>query len=203
MGTSPQAMVIKCRSLLNEPLGQNDPQRTDPEILQWLDDATTDFISKVVADAFPELVKEVTFLGSTWTIPSDYLKLLQVRATHLVDSESVEETVQILGVDNEYILDSFAGSLGIFAVFDAAKLKLTSDVVQGRVKYLSKPASFVQCEESSLKPEFDDPIINRTVAFALSKINDEGADFYLGRYNERIAAENERYRGTDVERMRA
>jgi hypothetical protein len=202
MTTSSQEIVLRCRSLLNEPLGQNDPQRTDQELLQWADDSTNDFISKVVADAFPELVKVVSFIGATWTIPTDYLKLLQVRATHLVDTESVEETVQILGVDNEYVLDAFLGSMGIFAVFDEAQLKFTSDIIGGTVKYLSKPNSFVQCEESSLKPEFDDPIVNRTVALALSKINDEGADFYLARYDQRIAAENERYRGTDVERTR-
>src|ERR1041384_2746251 len=144
MTTSPQEIILRCRSLLNEPLGQTDPQRTDGELLEWADDAVNDLMSKLPADAFPELVKEVTFLGATWEIPTDYIKLLQIRATHLVDDESVEETVQILGVDEEQLLDAFLGEMGVFAIFDEAQLKFTSDIVGGRVKYLAKPASFVQ-----------------------------------------------------------
>jgi hypothetical protein len=199
-------MVLKCRSRLNEPLGQNDPQRTDAELFDFLDAAVADYVSKVPGDAFPELVTTATFTGTYWSIPTDYIKLLQVRVNHLVvaddlTTESVTETAQIVEVDGEYIADHFPDTLGAYAIFDTARIKVGPNAVTSYAKYLSSPGKYADCEESGLRPEHDEPIVNFACALAALKIDDDAAPF-MALYDKRVQAEQVRYGAAlDIERV--
>ena len=156
------------------------------------------------ADAFPELVTVATFTGSFWPIPTDYIKLYQIRVNHLVvgdsGSESVTETAQILEVDGEYVADHFPDTLGAYAIFDAGRIKVGPNPVTSYAKYLKQAGKYADCEESGLRPEHDEPIVNFAAALALTKIDDD-ASVYMGLYEKRMAAEQARYGpALDIER---
>src|SRR5437867_1795204 len=112
------SLVAKVRSNINEPYGNDDAQRSDAEITSWLEDAQEDYVSRCPADSFPELVTESVFTGSSWTIATDYLKLLQVEVNHTVSGTETEITIAyVLPVNGAYIADHYDGGVGCWARF--------------------------------------------------------------------------------------
>lgn len=206
MGTTPipittsAALVDRVRSNINEPASNQDPQRTDSEIAQWLTDGLDDYIAKVPADAIPELVVHETFSGTYWPISNDYIKLLHVVIDHAVTpsgatiSTTLVEQCKILDIDEEYyalFAPSWAGSWAKFdRIGDAHVIKAGPNCYSGTVTYIGIPGGLATCNVTfPLTREHEEPIVNYATAMALAKLNDEDAPRYLERYEMRVAAE--------------
>jgi hypothetical protein len=193
-------LVDRVRSNVNEPFSNDDPQRSDSEIAQWLTDGMYDYVSKVPADAIPECIMQATFSGSYWHISSDYIKLLHVVIDHAVTptgattSTTLTEQCKILDVDEEYIRLYHPPTAGAWAKFDkygsTKSIECGPSCYSGTVTYIGLPSSVASCNVTfPLTDGHAEPIVNYATAMALAKINDEDAPRYLERYEMRIAAE--------------
>ncbi len=193
-------LVDRVRSNVNEPAGNDDPQRTDQELAQWLTDGIYDYVSKVPADALPELVVHETFSGTYWPISNNYVKLLHVVIDHAVIpmgstvSTVVTENCKILDIDDEYVALHQPSWAGAWAKFDRIGsehvIKAGPTCYSGTVTYIGLPGSIASCNVTfPLDAEHEEPIVNYATAMALAKINDEDAPRYLERYEARVASE--------------
>ena len=198
--TTSADLVDRVRSGINEPAGNDDPQRTDSEIAQWVTDAMYDYISKIPADAVPELVQQATFSGTYWHITSDFIKLLHVNLTHTITvtgattSKTLIEQCKVLDIDEEYIAlysPPWAGAWAKFGKVGSTKsLCMGPNAVSGTITYIGLPASVASCNVTfPLTMGHEEPIVNYATAMALAKLNDADADRYLERYERRVAAE--------------
>jgi hypothetical protein len=198
MATSAE-LVDRVRSNINEPFSNDDPQRTDQEIAQWLTDGLYDYVQKIPADGAPELVVHSTFTGDYWEIPADYMRLLHVVVSHTIGGiQVVTEQAYVLNVDEVYLCQWYPGGLGAWARFDRIGsthvIRSGPNVFSGTITYIGLPNSLATCNVTfPMGAEHEEPIVNYATAMALAKINDEDAPRYLERYNERIMAENGRY----------
>lgn len=197
--TTSAELVDRVRSNINEPAGNNEPLRTDPEIAQWLQDALFDYIQKIPADATPELITHRTFTDNYWVITSDYLRLLHVVIDHTISgTTTATEQCYVLNIDEEYIALYMPPYMGAWAKFDKIGaddvIKAGPNSISGTVTYLGLPSEISSCNATfPLDLEHEEPIVNYATSKALAKINDEDAPKYMELYNMRIAAENERY----------
>ena len=200
MTTSAQ-LVDRVRSNLNEPASNQDPMRSDQEIAQWLDDAVRDYISKIPADAVPELVVHKTFSGTYWSITTDFIKLLHVVISHgctpsgATTSTTLAEQCKVLDIDEEYMALYSPSWAGAWAKFDrigtAHVIKAGPTCYSGTITYIGIPSSIASCNVTyPLNFMHEEPIVNYATSKALDKINDEDAPRFMEMYNMRIAAEN-------------
>lgn len=205
--TTSANLIDRVRSNANEPAGNAEPMRSDSEIAQWLDDGIRDYISKVPADAVPELVCHKTFSGEYWPITSDYIKLLHVVVSHGVTpsgatlSTTLIEQCKVLDIDEEYYALYAPSWAGAWAKFDRVQTSTLTDTnthaikagpncYSGTVTYLGIPDSVADGESVfPLTAQHEEPIVNYATSMALAKINDEDAPIYMEKYNMRVAAE--------------
>jgi hypothetical protein len=199
MTTSAQ-LVDRVRSNINEPAGNADPQRSDEEIAQWLQDGMFDYISKIPADAVSELITQATFSGTYWHIEPKFVKLLHVVIDHAVTpsgattSTTLTEQCKILDVDEEYFAlyaPSWAGAHAKFGKVGSTKsINAGPNCLSGTITYIGLPATIASCNVTfPLTMGHEEPIVNYATAMALAKVNDEDAPRYLERYEARVAAE--------------
>jgi hypothetical protein len=199
IATSAQ-LVDRVRANINEPFSNDDPQRTDQEIAQWLQDGVLDYISKVPADAIPELIVHETFSGTYWPVSNNYIKLLNVVIDHYVTptgstaSTLIKEQCKVLDIDEEYFALYAPAWAGAWAKFDRIGddhvIKAGPNCYSGTVTYIGIPGSISSCNVTfPLTASHEEPIVNYGTAMALAKLNDEDAPRYLERYEMRVAAE--------------
>jgi hypothetical protein len=209
-------LIDRCRSNLNEPAGNAEPMRSDSEIAQWLDDAVRDYISKIPADAVPELVVHATFSGEYWQITTDFVKLLHVIIDHGVTpsgattSTTLVEQCKPLDIDEEYFALNAPSWAGSWCKFDRVQTSTISDTnahvikagpacYSGTVTYIGIPSSITVVNTTTgitynasfhLTAQHEEPVVNYATSMALAKINDEDAPVYMDKYNQRVMAEN-------------
>jgi hypothetical protein len=198
--TTSAELVDRVRANINEPAGNQDPQRSDQEIAQWLADGMYDYVSKIPADAIPECIVKATFSGTYWHITSDFIKLLHVVVDHAVTpdgstaSTTLTEQAKILSIDEVTLSLYTPPWAGAWAKFD--KLGSTKCIIagptcySGTITYIGLPANIASCSVTfPLTMGHEEPIVNYASAMALAKLNDEDAPRYLERYEARVAAE--------------
>ncbi len=202
--TAVATLIERVRSNINEPLTNDDPQRSDQEIADWLQEAQIDYISKVPADAFPEIIEEVFQSGGAWTVALDYIKLLQVLVNHNVPiGGSTVETAYVLPIDGEYLAQRWPSGLGAWAKFHENAIRYGPQAISSTITYQRQPRALGDiCVESELDDEHDGAIVLYATAMALNKLNDEDADKYMSAYTTRVEAEQSKHgKESDVERV--
>jgi hypothetical protein len=198
MTTTASTLITRVRTNVNEPTGQVDPLRTDVEILQWLEDAVHDYMSKVPVDAFPTLLAAATFSGSTCNFPTDFLKIVEVIVNHTISTSSSTSTTEItrayaLASDEGWLAANW-GAIGAWVQFKAGSLVVGPSPIAGTMSYIKMPSSMSTTSSTfGLPAQHEEPIVNYATAMALGKINDTDAERYAGSYNARIAAERQKY----------
>ena len=201
--TTSTDLMNRVRSNIYEATGA-DVHRTDAEIYQWLQDALHDYMAKLqnipeeaFADAFPELLMEANVASFPWTIPADFAKLLAVHVVHSVGGESVTDVAFVMRVPESYMVLRQDASLGAWAQVQnpsTPRIAAGPNATTGLVKYRKAPTSILTPGSPvDFGSEHEDAIVNRATAFALQKINDQEADWYLKQYESRVMAEISKY----------
>lgn len=194
--TTSADLVARVRTNINEPIANADPQRLDFEIAQWLQDAQLDYISKIPADAIPELVEEKLAVGNQWTRTADFVKLLHIVVNHTISGTVTRsEQATILNIDEVYITLYNPGAwTGAWAQFRKDVIEFGPNAIGATIRYIRVPANISDCNGNfELDIEHEEPIVNYATAMALAKINDADAERYLQRYVERIQFEHQKY----------
>jgi hypothetical protein len=191
MSTTVLDLVQRVRSNINESPATIDPQRTDDEIARWLQESQLDYISKIPADAVPELIEEVVSGDSSWTRAADFVKLLSVQVSHTISGTStITEPATILSIDDDYQVQYYPFLLGAWAQFRKDVIAFGPNAYLAYIRYQRAPADISDvCATFEMDAEHEEPIVNRATAKALSKINDADAERYMTLYNDRVAAE--------------
>ena len=191
MSTTVIDLVTRVRSNLNETPATIDPQRTDEEIARWLQDSQLDYISKIPADAVPELIEQVTASGTSWTRAADFIKLLSVQVSHTISGTStLTEPATVVAIDDDYLVQYYPFLMGAWAQFRKDVVAFGPNAYSAAIRYQRSPVDISDiCATFELDPEHEEPIVNRATAKALTKINDADAERYMTLYNDRVAAE--------------
>ncbi len=193
-----QEMLFVLRSKLND-LGVK--VFSEAELIAAINAGLYDYVSKIPSDAVPELVKVTTFSGSTWSIASDFTKILHVVVSHGVTpsgsttSTTIVEQCKILDVDEEYYALYAPGWAGAWAKFSSGagghQIKAGPNCYSGTVTYIGIPSAITSATASfPLGQEHEDPVMNFAAGMSLAKVNYQASQGYLERYDMRIAAEN-------------
>ena len=201
MAITAAELVERVRTGINEPAANAEPQRTDKQILQWLSDAQHDYVAKIPADSVPDLIKETAAsTGSSIPYPEDYLKAFQVLVEHTISvSVTKVDPATMLEVDEQYLALNYPGVLGAWALFREGGIQVGPDAVSSVLVYQRCPTPLVDlCDEFELGCGHDVPVVDRAIALALLKINDEGSPSSLELYGERVQAEGSKF-GQKVE----
>jgi hypothetical protein len=188
-------MVERVRSQINEPASTTDSLRTDFEIAQWLQDGQLDYISKIPVDALPETIEEEAPVGDTWTRPDGFVKLLVILVNHAISSTvTQQEEATVLSVDESYLTLYYPGGLGTWAQFRKNVIAFGPNATGATIRYQKVPTNISDpCATFGLNVEHEEPIVNYATAKALAKINDADAERFMALYNDRVAAENNKY----------
>jgi len=191
MTTTVIDLVQRVRSNINESPATIDPQRTDEEIARWLQESQLDYISKIPADAVPELIEEVTASGSSWARAADFVKLLSFQVSHTISGTStVTEPATVLAIDDDYAVRYYPFLMGAWAQFRKDVIAFGPNAYFAYIRYQRAPADISDvCATFELDAEHEEPVVNRATAKALDKINDADAERYMTLYNDRVAAE--------------
>ena len=198
--TTSDALLARVRSNIFEVTG-GEANRTDNEIYVWLNDALYDYVAKLPADAFPELVVEASVTWP-WTIPPGFSKLIEAIVNHTVGAGPIQEVAYLLDGDESYIrLAQAAGSLGAWVQIRATTIDAGPSPIGGTVKYIRIPNDINGAGKTlELGLEHEGPLVDRATGYALMKINDEDSQVYMAHYEKRIAAEIGKFQGLgDVE----
>lgn len=189
--TTSDDLVSRVRTNINESSTVTDPQRTDAEIRQWLDDAQNDYIAKVPPENLPELFTDTTSVTSPWTIATDYVRLIQVLVNHTISGTTTTiEPAYILQADEVYIVQRYSGGIGAYAQFQNNKIAFGPNPITADIRYQKHATSLHSAGVTfTLRERHEDPVVNYATFMALNKINDEDADRFLTAYKERLAAE--------------
>lgn len=193
--TTSADLIARVRSNIAETEATIDPQRTDVELARWLNDGQLDYVSKIPADAVPELIEEATPTGSTWTRPDDFMKLLHIVVNHtLSGSTSLSEEATILAVDEVYLTLNYPTGYGAWAQFRKDVIAFGPNAFSATVRYIKVPEDISDpCAVFELDPEHEEPVVNYATAKALNKINDADSSKYMDFYANRVNAENGKY----------
>lgn len=200
--TTAAELVERVRSNLNEPLRNEENQRSNEEILKWLTEGQHTYVNDIPADSVPMLVTESPVSsGSPIPIPLDYLKPFEVKVSQTISGTTMgTETAIILQVDNSYMVDHWpSGSLGVYAIFREDGIKIGPSASGGQLVYLRCPAPLVDlCDTFELGCGHSDPVVFWATAMGLAKISDVDAERYLAAYQQRVRAENMKF-GQELE----
>jgi len=194
MATSASDLIERVRANINEAERVEDPARENWELLMWLTDGLMDYTSKIPGDAFPELIKQASATGNSIPIPSDYIKTLQVKVTHSIPSGTATEIASILEADEEWLLLNHPVGMGAVAIFRADRIDIGPNATSGILTYQKSPTPILDpCGEFPLSSCHENAIVDYATAKALAKLQDAGAEIYMGLYNARVQAEQGRY----------
>ena len=195
MTISTQLMSRVRTNIFESTAATGEVSRTDAEIYVWLNDAQHDYVSKLPPAAFPELLEKSAATTFPWTVPANFSEIVEVLVSHTVSGTvAIMEPAFWLEPDQSYLSLRWTDGLGAWAKFEKMGTALVVDAgpqsTTGFVIYRRAPTSIngtnLPCD---LGDEHDDAIVNRATAFALQKINDADADFYIKAYEARVAAE--------------
>lgn len=199
-------LVSRVRSNIYEVSG-GEEHRTDAEIRVWLNDALQDYMARlavlpeeIIDGMFPGLLVHVTVTSFPWPVPTNFAKLISVHVTHLVGGESTTDMAFFFTSSQSYMTLRQTGSLGAWAQFQnnatgtAPVIAAGPEATAGLVKYRRNPGDLIAPGQPvDIDTDHEEAIVNRATAFALQKINDEEADWYLQQYEKRIQAEISKY----------
>lgn len=196
MTTIASDLVTRVRSNINEPSTQVNPLRTDLEIIRWLQDGVSDYLSRVPVDAMPTLLAVATFSGSNCSFPTDYLKIAEVLLTHTVSGTTVTaiDKAYMLGPEDGWMAQNWPGVMGAWCHFSNGKMNFGPFPASGTVSYIKLPVSMSTASDTfGLPTNHEEPIVNYATVMALNKVNDADAERYLGAYNARVSSERAKY----------
>jgi hypothetical protein len=163
-------------------------------MIQWLEDGVHDYMSKIPVDAFPTLIVNATFSGSTCSFPTDYLKVVEVIVNHTVSGSDTQIVrAYALAADEGWLAQNW-GNIGAWVQFRAGSLSVGPNAISGTLSYVKTPAAMSTGSSTfGLPAQHEEPVVNYATAMALGKVNDTDAERYLSAYNNRIAAERAKY----------
>lgn len=199
--TTAANLITRVRTNINEPSGQTDPLRSDTEILQWLEDGVHDYLCKIPADSIPSLLAVQTFSGNTCSIPTDYVKIVEILVTNTISGSTTGvDKAFVLKADESFLANNWATGFGAWAQFRNGQLYVGPAAVSGTLSYLKRPTAMTTSSVTfGLPAQHEEPVVNYATVMALGKVNDADAERYLVAYNARIQAENGKFTAGEVE----
>jgi hypothetical protein len=196
-------LLGRVRSNLNEP-DSSDALRTNPEILNWLNEGQFDYLHKVPLEHFPELTASSTFSGSQCGLPSDYLFFHSCTVNHTIST-----TPSVTGVDDCFVLKPgdtyfqiyYLGVLGAWCQVTGKTLSCGPSPIGGTLTYVKMPSTLSTTGTTfTMGMEHEAPIVNFATAMGLLKINDADAETYLKLYADNVQAKQTRGESKEIER---
>jgi hypothetical protein len=200
--TAASELITRVRSNINEPSTIDDPQRSDVDILAWLDQGMYDYVHKVPMESFPELIVQSTFSGSTKTLPTDYMLFCGAVVNHTLSGSttSVDE-VWVVKPGEDYFIRNYPENMGAYCQFTGAIINFGPRVFAGTLTYIKTPTHMTTSSITfPLGSEHEVPIVNYATALALAKVNDADAPNYLALYTDNVNAKSGRTEAAAVER---
>lgn len=197
--TLASALVTRVRANINE---STEKDRTDPQILQWLDDSQYDYLHKVPMQHFPELHTSVAFSGSTCAIPSDYMFFLGLTVNHTISGTFTEICdAFMLSPGETYLIQNYPGNIGAWGQIANGQLKAGPNVFSGTLSYVKKPAAITASTVTfGLGIEHEFPLVCKASSLALLKLNDADAAAFNQLYDDNVEARKSRGESDDIER---
>lgn len=195
-------LLTVVRSNINEPSTITDPQRSDTELLAWLDQAMFDYLQKVPREHFPELIQRTTFTGTYIAVPSDYLFFHSMVINHTLSGTltGVDEC-WVLDPGETYFVNNYPGYMGAYCQFVGANINAGPNCFAGTLSYVKRPTHITTGSITfGLNHEHETPIVNYATALALAKVNDADAENYLALYTDSVAAKIGRQESKSVKR---
>jgi hypothetical protein len=195
-------LVTAVRSNINEPSTLADPQRTDTEILYWLDQGIFDYMHKVPQEHFPELTTNKTFSGSQCAIPSDYMFFHSLTVTHTLSGTFTGvDDCWVVGPGESYLINNYPGYLGAWCQVSGNSISCGPQVISGTMTYVKEPTHLTTGSVTfDVGHEHETPIVYYATSMALSKVNDADAEVYMQRYSDNVAAKVGKRESGDIER---
>jgi hypothetical protein len=195
-------MVTRVRANINEPSTVTDPQRTDTEILAWLDEALFDYMHKVPQEHFPELTSEKTFSGSACGIPDNYMFYHAMTINHtLSGSTTGVDDCWVLSPGDTYLIQNYPTSMGAWCQVRGGTISCGPYAISGTLTYVKSPSHLSSTSVTlDIGHEHETPIIAYATAMALKKVNDADAADYLAVYADNCKTKKERGESGNVER---
>jgi hypothetical protein len=203
MTTTAGDLVTAVRSNINEASTATDPQRSDTEILYWLDQGIFDYMHKVPQQHFPELTTNQTFSGSQCGIPTDYLFFHSLTVTHTISGTTVTEISDcwVVSPGNTYYVQNYVGALGAWCQVSGKTFSTGPQVVSGTLTYVKEPTHLTTASATfDVGHEHESAIVFYATSMALSKVNDADAAGFMERYNDSIAGKVGKKESEDIER---
>ena len=192
--TLASGLITRVRSLILESVAN---QRTDAEILQWLQDAQIDYFTKVGILAFPNLTTTASATGGSYTLPSDFVRLTDVQLNHTISGTTTAvDTCYLVQPDDQYLLRYSIAALGAWAQVQGGRLAMGPNAITATISYVKEPTALTATTTTfSLATRHEEPVVLRAAALACLKINDTDFEKFMSLYAARVTDEINAYKG--------
>ena len=194
--TTGSTLISRVRSNILESTAN---QRTDAEILQWLNEGQLVYLQALGSEAFEELFTTTYKASSQLSLPTDYLLFHDLTVRHTVTGTYTETCSAFMVKPSElHIQQVWAGNLGAWCYIQGGVIKAAPQVFAMTLSYVKSPSMSTSASTFQMREEHEPPIVAYASHMACLKINDADADKWLGIFTTVIQARTGKALGKDV-----
>lgn len=204
-------IISAVRSNIYESASDPTQNRTDTEILRWVNQAMFDYVAMVSQEFVPELTKTQTFSGTYAALPGDYLKFHACTVNRAISTGTTSTTV----VQDCYLISpgetsfkvNYPDHIGAYCQIGhingstALACGPEGSVDGGTLSYVGmEPMDSTSSSTFPLGREHESAVIYRATALALLKLNDADSDKYMSLFQELVGRRSENVPSSEIQR---
>jgi hypothetical protein len=200
--TTTAELIARVRSNINESSSVATPERTDAELIQWIQDGQFDYIDRVPGQFFPELNASVTFSGGYVDIPANFYAFNACVISHTLSgtTTAVDECF-VIKPGETYLINNYPGFMGAWAQIRSDDIYCGPNAFAGTLSYIRKPTTLSDTGSViELRTEHESAIVSFATMRALQKTNDSLASSWKQEYFDCVKAKGGRVEQSDVKR---
>jgi len=195
-------LITRVRSVINESSSVTSPERTDAEILQWIQDGQLDYVDRIPGEFFPELIEESTFSGASLSLTSDYFAFHACTVSYTMSGTYTGTTECFMERPGDtYMINNFPGYMGAYCYVKGDTIYAGPNVFSGTLSYIKKPTSLSTFSTTlELHSEHENALVAYAAMKALQKTNDPLSSDLRQEYFEKILGKGGKAEAKEVKR---